>query len=151
MSKERIIANNKKARHDYFIEEKYECGIELKGTEVKSIRQGKISIKESYAMIEDGEVWLYQAHISPYEQGNIFNVDPVRKRRLLLHRREIRKLVGKTKEQGYTLVPLTIYLKEGLVKVELALAKGKNIYDKRDTIAKREAERSMQRAMRQRY
>ena len=137
----KIIATNRKARHEFFIEETIEAGIVLTGTEVKSIRQGKVNIKESYASIDDGEVYVNGMHISPYEQGNIFNVDPLRKRKLLLHRREIRKLIGETKQKGFTLIPLSIYLKDGKVKVEIALAKGKKNYDKRDTIAKKDAER----------
>lgn len=137
----KIIATNRKARHEFFIEETIEAGIVLTGTEVKSIRQGKVNIKESYASIDGGEVYVNGMHISPYEQGNIFNVDPLRKRKLLLHRREIRKLIGETKQKGFTLIPLSIYLKDGKVKVEIALAKGKKNYDKRDTIAKKDAER----------
>ncbi len=137
----KIIATNRKARHEFFIEETMEAGIVLTGTEVKSIRQGKVNIKESYASIDGGEVYVNGMHISPYEQGNIFNVDPLRKRKLLLHRREIRKLIGETKQKGFTLIPLSIYLKDGKVKVEIALAKGKKNYDKRDTIAKKDAER----------
>ena len=137
----KIIATNRKARHEFFIEDTMEAGIVLTGTEVKSIRQGKVNIKESYASIDGGEVYVNGMHISPYEQGNIFNVDPLRKRKLLLHRREIRKLIGETKQKGFTLIPLSIYLKDGKVKVELALAKGKKNYDKRDTIAKKDAER----------
>ena len=130
----KIIANNKKARHDYFILEEYEAGIVLKGTEVKSVRQGKVSIKESYCQINNAEVFIFGMHISPYEQGNIYNVDPLRTRKLLLNKREILKLIGKTKEKGLTLVPLKVYLKYGLVKLEIGLAKGKKIYDKRETI-----------------
>ena len=137
----KIIATNTKARHEFFIEDTMEAGIVLTGTEVKSIRQGKVNIKESYASIDGGEVYVNGMHISPYEQGNIFNVDPLRKRKLLLHRREIRKLIGETKQKGFTLIPLSIYLKDGKVKVEIALAKGKKNYDKRDTIAKKDAER----------
>lgn len=137
----KIIASNRKARHEFFIEDTIEAGIVLTGTEVKSIRQGKVNIKESYASIDDGEVYVNGMHISPYEQGNIYNVDPLRKRKLLLHRREIRKLIGETKQKGFTLVPLSIYLKDGKVKIELALARGKKLYDKRDTIAKKDAER----------
>jgi SsrA-binding protein len=137
----KIIATNRKARHEFFIEDTMEAGIVLTGTEVKSIRQGKVNIKESYASIDDGEVYVNGMHISPYEQGNIFNVDPLRKRKLLLHRREIRKLIGETKQKGFTLVLLSVYIKDGKVKVELALAKGKKNYDKRDTIAKKDAER----------
>lgn len=139
----KIIANNKKARHDYFILEEYEAGIVLKGTEVKSVRQGKVSIKESYCQINNAEVFIFGMHISPYEQGNIYNVDPLRTRKLLLNKREILKLIGKTKEKGLTLVPLKVYLKYGLVKLEIGLAKGKKIYDKRETIAKKDAERRM--------
>ncbi|MDY0256272.1 SsrA-binding protein SmpB [Gudongella oleilytica] len=137
----KVIATNRKARHEFFIEDTIEAGIVLTGTEVKSIRQGKVNIKESYASIDDGEVYVNGMHISPYEQGNIYNVDPLRKRKLLLHRREIRKLIGETKQKGFTLVPLSIYLKDGKVKLELALARGKKLYDKRDTIAKKDAER----------
>lgn len=148
MSDIKLLANNKKARHEYFIEDVYECGIELKGTEVKSIKKGKVSIKESYCMIENLEVFVYSMNVSPYTQGNIFNVDSLRKRKLLMHKSEIRKLIGKTKEQGYTLIPLRVYEKNGLVKVEIALAKGKNLYDKRETLKKRDDLRNMQRAMR---
>lgn len=148
MSDIKLLANNKKARHEYFIEDVYECGIELKGTEVKSIKKGKVSIKKSYCMIENSEVFVYSMNVSPYTQGNIFNVDSLRKRKLLMHKSEIRKLIGKTKEQGYTLIPLRVYEKNGLVKVEIALAKGKNLYDKRETLKKRDDLRNMQRAMR---
>lgn len=127
MSEIKLLANNKKARHEYFIGEVYECGIELKGTEVKSIKKGKVSIKESYCMIENAEVFVYSMNVSPYTEGNIFNVDSLRKRKLLMHKSEIRKLIGKTKEQGYTLIPLRVYAKNGLVKVEIAFAKGKNL------------------------
>lgn len=147
----KLIASNKKARHEYFIEDTIEAGIVLTGTEVKSIRQGKVNIKESYASIENGEVFITGMHISPYEQGNIYNVDPVRKRKLLLHRREIRKLIGETKQKGFTLVPLSIYLKDGLVKVEIALAKGKKLYDKRQTMAKKDAERRIQQHSSEKY
>ncbi len=148
MSDIKLLANNKKARHEYFIEEVYECGIELVGTEVKSIKKGKVSIKESYCMIENMEVYVYSMNVSPYTEGNIFNVDSLRKRKLLMHKSEIRKLIGKTKEKGYTLIPLRVYEKNGLIKVEIALAKGKNLYDKRDTLKKRDDLRNMQRAMR---
>ncbi|NLY84954.1 MAG: SsrA-binding protein SmpB [Tissierellia bacterium] len=137
----KTVATNRKARHEYFIEDTYEAGIALTGTEVKSIRQGRVNIKDSYASIEKGEVFVNNMHISPYEQGNIYNVDPLRKRKLLLHKREIRKLQSATSQKGYTLVPLSVYLKNGLVKIELAVAKGKKLYDKREDIAKREAER----------
>ena len=147
----KIIANNKKARHDYFIEETYEAGIVLTGTEIKSARLGKVSIKESYARIEKEEMMIYGMNISPYEQGNRFNVDPLRPRKLLLHKREIRKLIGATKLKGLTLVPLNMYINEaGLAKLEIALARGKKNYDKRDAIAKRDASRNMERAMKQR-
>lgn len=146
-----IKANNKKARHDYFIEETLEVGIVLSGTEVKSIRQGKVNLKDSYAQVEDGEVFINNMHISPYEQGNIYNVDPLRTRKLLLHKREINKLIGYTAQKGYSLIPLSIYIKNGLVKVELAIAKGKKLYDKRESIAKRDAERRMKQAMSQKY
>ncbi|WP_099203046.1 SsrA-binding protein SmpB [Miniphocaeibacter massiliensis] len=153
MAKEnrKIIANNKKARHEYFIEESYEVGIVLKGTEVKSIRQGKVSIKESFCQIRNGELFIYNMHITPYDHGNRYNVDPIRTRKLLLHRKQINKLIGATKEKGYTIVPLNIYLKEGLIKMEIALGKGKKLYDKRDTIAKRDADRKIQRAVKERY
>lgn len=141
----KLIANNKKAYHDYFILETYEAGISLAGTEVKSMRMGKCSIKESFIRIENGEVFVYGMHISPYEKGNIFNKDPLRVRKLLLHRREINKLLGKMKEKGMTLVPLKVYLKGSLVKVEIGLAKGKKLYDKRADIAKKDQAREAQR------
>lgn len=141
----KLIANNKKAYYDYFIEDKWEAGIELYGTEVKSVRMGKVSIKESYIRIEKNEVFVYNMHISPYEKGNIFNRDPARTRRLLLHRAEINKLTGKTAEQGYTIVPLQVYIKDGLCKVEIGLAKGKKLYDKRDSIAKKDVRREHER------
>jgi SsrA-binding protein len=134
----KLIANNKKAYFDYFIEATYEAGIELFGTEVKSIRQGKCSLKESFIRIEKNEVWVYGMNISPYEKGNIFNKDPLRVRKLLLHSYEINKLNGQIAEKGYTLVPLRVYLKNSLVKVEIGLARGKKLYDKRDTIAKKD-------------
>ena len=133
----KLIANNKKAYHDYFIEDTWETGISLHGTEVKSLRMGKCSIKESFVRIEKGEVFVYGMHISPYEKGNIFNRDPLRVRKLLLHRSEINKIVGKIAEKGYTLVPLKVYFKGSLVKVEIGLAKGKKLYDKRADIAKK--------------
>lgn len=145
----KLAANNKKARHDFFIEDTYEAGIALTGTEIKSVRQGKVSIKESYAKIVGEEVMLYGMNISPYEQGNRFNVDPVRPRKLLLHKREIRKLIGYTVQDGLTLVPLRMYINDrGKAKVELAVARGKKNYDKRHDIAKRDAERRMQQAKR---
>lgn len=137
----KLIANNKKAYHDYFIEEKYEAGISLAGTEVKSLRQGKCSIKESFIRIEKGEVYIYGMHISPYEKGNIFNKDPLRVRKLLLHKYEINKMTGKIAEKGYTLVPLQVYFRGSLVKVEIGLAKGKKLYDKRQDIAKKDQKR----------
>lgn len=147
----KVVATNRKARHEYFIEDTIETGIALKGTEVKSIRQGKINVKESYAVVENGEVFIYNMHISPYEQGNIYNVDPIRKRKLLLHKREIRRLSSAIMQKGYTLVPLTVYIRDGLVKVELAIAKGKKLYDKREDIAKRDAERRMQQHASEKY
>ena len=141
----KLLANNKKAYYDYFIEDKWEAGIELFGTVVKSIRMGKVSIKESYIKIEKGEVFVYNMHVSPYEKGNIFNRDPIRVRKLLLHRAEINKLTGKTAEQGYTIVPLQVYIKNGLCKVEIGLAKGKKLYDKRDSIAKKDVRREHER------
>lgn len=136
-----VLATNRKARHEYFIEDTIEAGLVLTGTEVKSIRQGKVNVKESYASIDGGEVFINNMHISPYEQGNIYNVDPIRKRKLLLHKREIRKLMVAITQKGYTLVPLSVYIKDGLVKVELATARGKKLYDKREDIAKKDAER----------
>lgn len=141
----KLIANNKKAYHDYFIEEKYEAGICLVGTEVKSLRMGRCSVKESFIGIEDDEVYIYQMHISPYEKGNIFNKDPLRTRKLLLHRYEINKLIGKQKQKGYTLVPLQVYFKDGNVKIEIGLARGKKLYDKRDDIAKKDIKREAER------
>ena len=145
----KLVANNKKARHDYFIEEVYEAGIVLTGTEIKSVRAGKVSIKESYAKIENGEMIVYGMNISPYEQGNRFNVDSLRPRKLLLHKQEIRKLIGYTTLKGLTIVPLTVYINEdGRAKMEIAVARGKKLYDKRDDIAKRDAERRMAKAAR---
>ena len=139
------IANNKKAYHDYFIEEEYEAGIALHGTEVKSLRQGHCSVKESFIRIDNNEVMIYGMHVSPYEKGNIFNRDPLRPKKLLLHRYEINKLQGKIKEKGYTLVPLKVYLKDSLVKVEIGLARGKKLYDKRADIAKKDMRREAER------
>lgn len=141
----RLIANNKKAYHDYFVEETYEAGIALHGTEVKSLRMGKCSIKESFIRIENEEVYIYGMHISPYEKGNIFNKDPLRVKKLLLHKAEIRKLRGKIAEKGYTLVPLKVYFNQSLVKVEIGLAKGKKLYDKRQDIAKKDQRREAER------
>ena len=146
----RLITNNKKAYHDYFIDEKYEAGIELHGTEVKSLRMGKCSIKESFVTIHKGEVLINHMHISPYEKGNIFNKDPRRPRRLLMHKREILKLFAKIKQDGYALVPLSIYFKGPRVKLEIGLAKGKKLYDKREAAAKRDAKREMDRAIKMR-
>ncbi len=145
----KVIAQNKKARHDYFIEQTMETGIVLSGTEVKSIRQGKVNLKDSYAMIEGGEVILSGMHISPYEQGNIFNKDPLRDRKLLLHKSEINRLIGVTQQKGLSLVPLELYFKKGKVKVELGVAKGKKLYDKRDDIAERDAKREIDRKMKE--
>lgn len=141
---QKLIANNKKAYHDFFIDETYECGIALHGTEVKSMRMGKCSIKEAFVRIEDGEVFVYGMHVSPYEKGNIFNKDPLRVKKLLLHKYEINKLLGKIKEKGYTLVPLQVYFKDGKVKVEIGLARGKKLYDKREAIAKKDQRREVE-------
>ncbi len=145
----KVVAQNKKARHDYFIEQTIETGIVLSGTEVKSIRQGRVNLKDCYASIENGEVFLNGMHISPYEQGNIFNKDPLRDRKLLLHKAEIRRLIGYTQQQGLTLVPLQLYFRKGKVKVELAIAKGKKLYDKRDDIAARDAKREIDRRLKE--
>ena len=141
----KLIANNKKAYHDYFIEEKYEAGISLAGTEVKSLRMGRCSIKEAFIRIEHDEVFVYNMHISPYEKGNIFNKDPLRVRKLLLHRQEIRKIQGHITQKGYTIVPLSVYFSGSLVKVEIGLAKGKKLYDKRQDIAKQDQRREAER------
>ena len=137
----KIIAQNKKAWHDYFVDEKYEAGIALFGTEVKSIRAGQVNLKDSYCSVKNGELFVLGMHVSPYEKGNIFNKDPLRPKKLLLHKKEIQKLVGKIAEKGYTLVPVEVYLKDGLVKVQIALAKGKKLYDKRQDIAKKDMKR----------
>lgn len=142
---EHLIANNKKAYHDYFIDEKYEAGVALHGTEVKSLRMGKCSIKEAFVSVVDGEVIIHHMHISPYEKGNIFNRDPLRPKKLLLHKEEIRKLQGKVKEKGYTIMPLRVYFKDSLVKVEIGLARGKKLYDKRQDIAKKDIKREAER------
>lgn len=147
----KLIANNKKAYHDFFIDDKYETGIELFGTEVKSIRMGKCSIKESFVRIEKGEVYIYGMYINPYEKGNIFNKDPLRVRKLLLHKTEINKLAAKIAEKGYTLVPLQVYFKGSLVKVEIGLARGKKLYDKRDDIAKKDQRREVEREFKQTF
>lgn len=144
---QKLIANNKKAYHDYFIDETYEAGIALHGTEVKSMRMGKCSIKESFIRIENGEVFVYGMHVSPYEKGNIFNKDPLRVKKLLMHKYEINKLTGKIKEKGYTLVPLQVYFKEGRVKVEIGLARGKKLYDKRQDIAKKDLRREAEKEL----
>ena len=146
----KIVAKNSKAFHDYFIEDKYECGIELAGTEVKSIRQGNVNLKDSFCIIKDGEISVLGMHISPYEKGNIFNKDPRRTRRLLMHKREIMRLFGKIKQDGYSLVPLSIYFKGPRVKLEVGLARGKKLYDKRDSAAKRDAKREIDRTMKSR-
>lgn len=143
----KVVAKNRKARFNYEILETYEAGIELKGTEVKSVRASKVNLTEGFISIDNGEAFLKQVHISPYEQGNIFNVDPVRVRKLLLHKREIKKLIGKTAQKGFTLVPLSMYLKNGKVKLSLGLARGKNTHDKRQDMAKKDAQRNIERAM----
>ena len=144
-TEKKLIANNKKAYHDFFLEEYFEAGIELHGTEVKSLRLGKCSIKEAFIRIENGEVIIYGMHISPYEKGNIFNKDPLRPKKLLMHKKEILKLQGKMKEKGYTIVPVQVYFKGSLVKVQIALAKGKKLYDKRQDIAKKDQRREAER------
>lgn len=146
----KVIAQNKKARHEYFILENIEAGIELFGTEVKSVRQGKVNISDAYAGIKNGEVYVMGMNISPYEQGNIFNRDPLREKKLLLHKSQIRKLIGQIKQTGYSLIPLSVYLNGSRVKVDLALCKGKKLYDKREDIAKRDAKRNAQRAVKER-
>ena len=146
----KIAAQNRKAFHDYFVEDRYEAGIELFGTEVKSIRAGTLNLKDAYCTVKDGELFVHGMHISPYEKGNIFNRDPDRPKRLLLHKREIRKLHALQKQDGYALIPLSVYFKNSRVKVELGLCKGKKTYDKRDAVAKRDAKREMDRALKQR-
>ncbi|WP_099352524.1 SsrA-binding protein SmpB [Fredinandcohnia onubensis] len=146
----KVIAQNKKANHDYFIEETYETGIVLQGTEIKSLRNGRANLKDSYARVHNGEVFLYNMHISPYEQGNRYNHEPLRTRKLLLHKKEINKLIGLTKEEGYALVPIKIYLKNGYAKLLLGLGKGKKKYDKREDLKKKEAKRDIERAFRER-
>lgn len=149
MAKEemKLVANNKKAYHDYFIEEKYEAGLVLHGTEVKSLRMGKCSIKEAFIRIENGEVHAYGMHISPYEKGNIFNKDPLRPKKLLLHKQQIRKLIGSSAEKGYTLVPLQVYFRDGRAKIEIGLARGKKLYDKRQDIAKKDQRREAEKEL----
>ncbi len=145
----KVIAQNKKATHEYFIEETYEAGLVLSGTEIKSIRGGKINLKDSFARISNGEAFIHNMHISPFEHGNRFNHEPTRARKLLLHRNEIDKLIGLTKEKGYSLIPLRIFLRNGFAKLDLALAKGKKLHDKRQTMAKRDADRQIARALRE--
>lgn len=147
----KILADNRKARHEYFIEDTYECGIALVGTEVKSIRSGKANIKDSYVKIKNAEAFIIGMHVSPYEKGNIFNRDPFRERKLLLHKREINKLGQLSLADGYSLIPLNLYLKDGLVKMEIAVAKGKKLYDKRHDIAERDAKRDIDRRTKERY
>ena len=147
----KIIAENRKARHDYFVIENYECGIELFGTEVKSLRAGGVNLKDSYCEVDKGELFALGIHISPYEQGNIFNKDPLRPKKLLMHKREIMKLAGLVSREGYTLVPLSLYFKGSYVKVNLGLCKGKKMYDKRDDMAKRDADRVIERQMKDRF
>jgi len=142
------VAENRRARHDYFVEESYECGIALQGTEVKSMREGRVNLKESYATVRDGEVMVQSMHISPYEQGGIFNTDPLRPKRLLLHKVEIRKLKAQVQREGYTLIPLKVYLKDGRMKLELGVCQGKQLHDKRDDMANKDAQRDIQRALR---
>ena len=144
---EKLIANNKKAYHDYFIEDKFEAGIVLVGTEVKSLRMGQCSIKEAFISVDDGEIFIQRMHINPYEKGNIFNKDPLRVRKLLLHRQEIRKLIGNSSEKGYTIVPLQVYFKNGRAKIEIGLAKGKKLYDKRQDIAKKDQKREAEKEL----
>ena len=143
----KLVAENRKARHDYFIEETYECGIELKGTEVKSMRLGQVNLKESFAHVKDGEMLVEGMHISPYEHGSYFNTDPLRAKRLLLHKNEIRKLSQQVQRQGYTLIPLSVYLKNGRMKMSLGVCVGKHLHDKRDAMAERSAKRDMERAL----
>lgn len=147
----KLVAQNKKAGHDYFVLEKYEAGIELFGTEVKSVRQGRVNLKDSWCSIEKGEIFACGMHISPYEQGNIFNRDPLRKKKLLMHKREIRRLYDKVRQEGLTIVPLSIYFLKGRAKLEIGLCKGKKNYDKRETAAKRDAKRDIERSMKERY
>ena len=146
----KIVATNRKAFHDYFIEETHEAGVALTGTEIKSVRAGAVNLRDSYAQVRDGEMWMHNVHISPYEAGNRFNVDPYRSRKLLLHRKEINRLMGRAQEKGLTIVPLRMYLKKNRAKVEIALVKGKKQYDKRETIGKRDSDREIERAMKER-
>ena len=144
----KLVAQNKKVYHEYFVEETYECGLCLKGTEVKSMRQGRVNLKESFCMIRNAEIFAEGMHISPYEQGSVFNTDPLRPKKLLMHKSEIRKLSGLVSRQGYTLIPLKVYLKDGRMKLELGLCRGKQLHDKRDTAARKDAQREMERALR---
>lgn len=146
----KLIANNKKAYHEYFLEEDYEAGIVLVGTEVKSLRQGKCSVRESYVGIDNGEAFIYQMHIPPYEQGNIFNRDPLRPRKLLLHKKEIERLIGAEAQKGYTIVPVEVYFKDGRVKLRISLAKGKKLYDKREDLKRKDMRRDIDRALKER-
>lgn len=146
-----VIARNKKAYHDYFVLDKYEAGIELYGTEIKSIRQGKVNLKDSFCSVDDGEMYAIGMHISPYEQGNIFNRDPMRKKKLLLHKKEIMKLFGQSREQGLSIVPLELYIRKGRAKLQIGLCKGKKLHDKRDVAAKRDAQRTIEREFKERY
>lgn len=146
----KIAAQNRKAHHDYFVEDRYEAGIELAGTEVKSIRQGRVNLKDSYCVAKDGEIYAHSMHISPYEQGNIFNKDPMRPRRLLMHKKEIMRLYGLVKKDGYALIPLSVYFKRSHVKLSIGLCKGKKLHDKRESIARRDAAREMDRTMKER-
>ena len=149
MGQRKLLANNKKARHDYFIEEVYEAGLVLTGTEIKSLRQGRVNLKESYAIVKNGEVFVLSMHISPYEQGNIFNVDPMRPKKLLLHKSEIRKLGALVQRQGYTLIPLEVYLKDGRMKLSLGVCVGKHLHDKRASTAERDTKREIARTLRE--
>ena len=144
-----VVSRNKKAYHDYFVEETYEAGLELYGTEVKSIREGRVNLKDSFCQIKDGEIFALNMHVSPYEKGNIFNRDPLRPKRLLMHKREIMKLFGLTKQQGYAMIPLSVYFVKGRAKLELGLCKGKKLYDKRETAAQKSAKRDIDRAMKE--
>jgi SsrA-binding protein len=150
VSEAKTVASNRKAYHDYFVEETYEAGVALTGTEIKSVRMGRVNLRDSYAQVKDGELWMLNVHISPYEHGSYANPDPKRPRKLLMHKREIYRLQGKVQEKGYTLIPLRMYIKDNLAKVEIGLARGKKLYDKRETIAKRESERAIQRTLKER-
>ncbi|MEI7475256.1 MAG: SsrA-binding protein SmpB [bacterium] len=151
MSNEKLISSNKHAYHEYHIYDKYQAGIVLTGTEIKAVRAGKVNLKDSFVKIESGEAWLYNAHISPYEQGNVYNQPSLRKRKLLLRKEEINKLIGKTKESGNTIVPTKLFLSNGWAKIEIAIAKGKNLHDKRETLAKKDLKREVDRALKDRY